>query len=135
MTGLAGHRILIVDDERFIRGTIKVVLRMIDHFLVAEAADGDEGLMKVDEFKPHLVLCDIEMPRMGGLAFVSQLRKHPVAAMRNTPVVMLTGHAEEGLVAGAARLQISGYLIKPVSPKLIGAHLHNILGKPKAAEA
>lgn len=126
MSELAGLRILIVDDEPFMRTTIKVVLRAIDRFVVAEADDGDVALQLVSAFKPDVVLCDIDMPRMGGLKFVAHLRDHPNAVLRLTPVVILTGHADESTVVDAARLAINGFLVKPVSPKLLGTHLQGI---------
>jgi two-component system, chemotaxis family, chemotaxis protein CheY len=128
MSKLEGRKILIVDDDRFIRGTIKLVLRAIDRFAIAEADDGDVALVRTDEFKPDVVLCDITMPRMGGLQFVAQLRTHPDRRMRETPVVILTGHAEEATVRDAMRLQISGFVVKPVSPKALSVHLHKLLG-------
>lgn len=132
---LHAPKILIVDDDRFIRSTIKVVLRAVGRFAVAEADDGDTALMKTDEFKPHVVLCDITMPRMGGLDFVAQLRCHPDARMRETPVVMLTGHADESTVQDAVKLQVSGFLVKPVSPKALGAQLRRILGRQMESAA
>jgi two-component system chemotaxis response regulator CheY len=130
MNIMEGIRILIVDDEPFMRRTIKVVLRAIGHFDMAEADDGDIAVAEVERFKPHVVLCDVSMPRMGGLQFVEQLRGHRAARVRNTPVVILTGHADKATVLDAAQLQISGYLIKPVSPTLLKVQLHRILGSP-----
>ena len=95
MGSLEGRKILIVDDDSFIRSTIKLLLRAIDHFVIAEADDGDVAMVETDRFKPDVVLCDITMPRMGGLQYVAQLRKHPDARMRDTPVVILTGQTEE----------------------------------------
>jgi two-component system, chemotaxis family, chemotaxis protein CheY len=66
------------------------------------------------------------MARMGGLEFVEQLRQHPDVERRGTPVVMLTRNSRQSTVLAAGRLQVSGYLIKPVSPKLLGAQLRRI---------
>ncbi len=126
MSNLAGRKILIVDDEPFMRSTIRAVLRAIDRFNVADADDGDIGLELVATFRPELVLCDIAMPRLGGLQFVAQLRTSQDPVLRVTPVVILTGHADHATVLDAARLQISGFVVKPVSPKLLRAHLETI---------
>jgi DNA-binding NarL/FixJ family response regulator len=135
MSKLEGLKILIVDDEPFVRRTIKAVLRAIDRFDVAEAGDGDVALDLVATFKPDLVLCDIAMPRMGGLQFVSQLRANQDEALRRTLVVILTGRADKPTVLDAARLQVSGFMVKPVSPKLLGAHLQTIFANRVAAPA
>jgi two-component system chemotaxis response regulator CheY len=131
MRNLEGLRILVVDDEPFMRRTIRAVLRAIDHFDVEEAPDGDLALDLVAVFRPDVVLCDIAMPRMGGLQFVARLREHPVEELRLIPVMILTGQADETTVRGAARLRIDGFVVKPVSPKLLRAHLHNIFARRK----
>ena len=122
-----GRKVLIIDDERFIRDMIKLVLRAVSRFDIAEADDGDTGLVQTDEFRPDVVLCDITMPRMGGLQYVAMLRKHPDARLRSTPVIILTGHAEEATVQDAVRLQVNGFLVKPVSPKSLSGPLRKIL--------
>jgi two-component system chemotaxis response regulator CheY len=126
MTTLEGLKVLLVDDEPFIRSTIRAVLRAIDRFEVKEADDGDTALDLVQAFKPDIVLCDIAMPRMGGLQFVQRLRKLPAGDVRLIPVVVLTGFADETIVHDAIRLQISGFLVKPISPKSLGASLRAI---------
>jgi CheY-like chemotaxis protein len=128
MSNLAGRRVLVVDDEPFMRRTIRAVLRAIDQFEIQEADDGDTALVTTDEFKPDVILCDISMPRMGGLQFVEQLRRHPERRMRETPVVILTGHAEETTVHDALRLKVNGFVVKPVSPSALGVHLRKLLG-------
>lgn len=136
MSDFDGRKILVVDDDRFIRTTIKLVLRAIGHFVIAEADDGDVALVQTDAFHPDVVLCDIAMPRMGGLEFVAQLRCHPDARMQQTPVVILTGTADESVVLDAVKLQVSGFLVKPIAPNKLGAYLRKILGhQPVAAHA
>jgi CheY-like chemotaxis protein len=134
MSNLEGCRVLVVDDEPFMRMTIRAVLRAVDRFDVREADDGDNALVLTEEFKPDVVLCDISMPRMGGLEFVARLRQHPEPRVRDTPVVILTGYAEEATVYDAVKLRISGFLVKPVSPKSMGGYLHKILDNRQPVE-
>ncbi len=63
------------------------------------------------------------------MQFVEQLRGHREAALRDTPVIMLTGNADEATVLNATRLKVSGYLVKPVSPKQLAAHINSALTK------
>ena len=133
MINLDGINVLIVDDEKFMRTTIKAVLRAVGRFIVTEADDGDVALAEMENSRPAVVLCDISMPRMGGLRFVELLHSHPKARMRETPVIILTGHAEEAIVVAAARLQIDGYMLKPISPKRLGDQLQKVLGVRGAA--
>jgi two-component system chemotaxis response regulator CheY len=121
-------KILIIDDDSFMRRTIKAMLRGVGRFLVSEADDGDTGLQEVVRFKPDLVLCDIHMPRMDGLHFVEHLRSHQDQSLRAIPVVILTVEAAQETILGASRLRVSGYLLKPVSAKQIAARVGAIFG-------
>jgi two-component system, chemotaxis family, chemotaxis protein CheY len=127
VTNLDGLKIFIVDDERFMRLTIRTVLRAVGRFIVTEADDGDVALAEIESSNPDVVLCDITMPRMGGLRFVELLRNHSEVRMRETPVIILTGHAEEATVIAASKLRINGYVIKPVSSKQLSDQLQRVL--------
>jgi two-component system chemotaxis response regulator CheY len=133
MINLDGVMVLIVDDDRFMRSTIKTVLRAVARFVVLEADDGDAALIKAEELKPDVVLCDISMPRLGGLRFIELLREHRDRRMRDLPVIILTGHAEEPTVIAASKLRIGGYLIKPISPKQINDQLQVVLASRQTA--
>jgi two-component system chemotaxis response regulator CheY len=126
MNNLQGLRILIVDDERFMRSTIKAALRVVGCLDIAEAADGETALRLVGEYKPDLVLCDIGMEPMTGLQFVKRLRNHANPALREIPIVMVTAHADASTVLKAADLGIAGYLVKPISPKQLEDRLRAI---------
>jgi two-component system chemotaxis response regulator CheY len=117
MTDLTNLRILIVDDERFVRSTIKSALAVIGRFIISEAADGETALDLVRDSKPELVLCDIGMQPVSGLEFVKRLRNHDDPALRAIAVMMVTAHADIINVQRAGRLTIEGYLVKPISPK------------------
>jgi CheY-like chemotaxis protein len=134
MSGLRGRRILVVDDERFMRTTIKSMLRAAGYFNVDEAADGAAALSTIDVFRPHLVLCDVAMSPMGGIEFVEKLRCHTDEARRGTRVIMLTANANEETVHLAKRLQLDGYLLKPVSSKQLGALVGTVLGRDSESD-
>jgi two-component system chemotaxis response regulator CheY len=135
MTNLDGTKVLVVDDEAFTRKTIRAVLRAVGRFVVTEADDGDAALIMAEKLKPDVVLCDITMPRLGGLQFVELLRKHPEPRMRDIPVIILTLHAEKATVTAASKLRINGYLIKPISPKQLSEQLRIVLATRRAIPA
>jgi two-component system chemotaxis response regulator CheY len=118
--------ILIVDDDAFMRMTVRTIVGSVGRFVFEEAGDGAEALEKLAMFRPDLVLCDIGMAPMGGLAFVEALRGQADPALRDIRVVMLTADATESTIVTAGRLQISGYLLKPVSPKRVSALFRTI---------
>jgi len=126
VSNLHNLRVLIVDDEPFMRTTIKAMLRVVGRFIVSEAADGETALRMLPTVKPEVVLCDINMAPMNGLQFVEQVRNHANAAFRDVAVVMQTVHADEATIQRVAHLRINGYLLKPISPKRLGDRLHAI---------
>jgi DNA-binding NarL/FixJ family response regulator len=105
-------RLLIVDDHQLMRdGLVGLLGLESDIEIVGTAADGTEAVEKVAELQPSLVLMDVRMPTMSGIAATREIKaRHP-----ETEVVLLTMHEEdeyvfEGLSAGA-----SGYLLKDAS--------------------
>jgi two-component system chemotaxis response regulator CheY len=127
MNDLDGIKVLIVDDDRFMRTTIKAALRAVARFVVSEADDGDTALIKAEQLKPDVVLCDITMPRVGGLRFIELLHAHHDRRTRELPVIIVTGHAERETVIAASKARIAGYLIKPISPKQLNDQLRVVL--------
>ena len=133
MTGLSDLRVLVVDDEPFMRATIRQMLRNLRVAFAEEAGDGQSALDLIAVFKPDLILCDIGMKPMGGLEFVQRLRRHADATLRETSVVMLTVMNGEKVVKEAARLRLSGYLVKPISTAQLGARLQSALAQMAAS--
>jgi two-component system chemotaxis response regulator CheY len=122
------ERILVVDDEPFIRRTVRSILGIVGQFELEEAADGESAFTMVSSFRPDVVFCDVGMAPMDGFAFLEKLRHHEDAVLRKTRIVMLTGDASETTVKTALRLKPDGYLIKPVSPRKMAALLESMFG-------
>jgi two-component system chemotaxis response regulator CheY len=125
-------RILIVDDEPFMRTTVKAMLRLVGKFAMQDAWDGDSALEKVDAFRPDIIICDVGMVPTGGVEFVEKLHIHPDPAMREIPIIMLTADRNEETVLTAARLRLAGYLVKPVAARQLGNLLRAILSRREA---
>jgi two-component system chemotaxis response regulator CheY len=122
------ERILVVDDEPFIRRTVKSILRVVGQFQLDEAEDGESALAMVTSFRPDVVFCDVGMAPMDGFTFLDRLRQHEDEAVRKTRIVMLTADASEATVKTALRLKPDGYLIKPVSPRKVASLLETMFG-------
>jgi CheY-like chemotaxis protein len=118
---------LIVDDDPFVRKTIKLMLNTIGQFDIVEAGDGATALKLIESFRPEIVLCDIGMEPMSGIDLLKYVRKLNDTAMRDVAFIMLTGNAEERMVLQAQALGISGYLVKPVSPQRLRTRLESVL--------
>ena len=118
-SGRGGGRpllVLLVDDhELFRRGVRQVIDDEKDMRVVAEAADGAEALERIRELRPDrldVVLMDIEMPRLGGIAVTQRIR----AEDPDLPVVMLTVSNADDDLFEAARVGSVGFLSKGLSP-------------------
>lgn len=103
-------RILIVEDSASIRASIAELL-LLKGYQIETAINGEEGVALVHTFKPHLVLCDIMMPKMDGHQVLQEIRKIPGAT--NTPFIFLTAKVDtsdmrQGMILGA-----DDYLTKP----------------------
>jgi two-component system chemotaxis response regulator CheY len=108
-------RVLVIEDEGHVRRIVCRLLRQIGFQLVDEASDGNDGMMQAVRVKPDLILCDIHMEPVGGLEFLGKLRRLSNPAYANLPVIFLTADANADTVMVARKLNVSGYLVKPVS--------------------
>ena len=106
--------ILIVDDSSSLRTVVRMAL-VRANYEVIEAADGVQALAQLDKAaKVHLIVSDVNMPNMDGIAFVKQVKQHP--RHKFTPVIMLTTEGqdakkEQGRAAGA-----KAWIVKPFNP-------------------
>ena len=120
----ASLRVLVLEDQPFIRTLLKQLLRSLGTRDVREGADGTEGLKLLDEGRmPDLVLCDFQMTPMDGLTFVRQVRESANPVRAKLPMIMLTAAADEEVVRTAAGLGVGGFLVKPVSQRMLAERM------------
>jgi two-component system, chemotaxis family, chemotaxis protein CheY len=103
--------ILLADDESMSRLTLKRLLSRFPEAAVIEAEDGEQAWNLLEDTAPQLVLCDVSMPRMDGLAFLRRLRAD--ARFAALPVVIISATTDREKVLELASLQITDYLLKP----------------------
>lgn len=104
-------RILTIDDSSTIRSIITKQMSDLG-FEVDHAEDGQQGLAKLEEISVDLILLDVTMPVMDGPAMLAALRERG----DQTPVIMLTSESKRSIVAGAVKLGIEDYILKPFKP-------------------
>jgi len=112
MTGVI--RVLVADDQNLVRSGFRLMLeQQPDLEVVAEAADGQQAVRLAREQHPDVVLMDIRMPVLDGIAATEQLVREP-----NPPrVLVLTTFDVDDYVVDALRVGASGYLLKDVDPE------------------
>ena len=126
-------QVLVIDDSSMTRQVIAQVLLNFGICHVIQAEDGVCGAEYVENLRPDLILCDLNMEPMDGFEFIAMLRKNQDAKIRATPVIVLTSHDEEDMVKKAADLNIEGYLLKPIAPKVLAKSIDKALKKVKEA--
>ena len=103
-------KILYVEDETIIRKQAVEYLSLIYEF-VFEAKDGVEAIEVYKKCKPHIIISDIEMPKMNGLEMAKAIRK----INKKIPIIIVTAHTQSKYLLEALDLQLIKYIVKPVT--------------------
>jgi DNA-binding NarL/FixJ family response regulator len=105
-------RVVVSDDHELFRRGLRMVLEAEEDIeVVAEAADGQEAVARVEELAPDVVLMDVRMPRMGGIEATRLIRQ----LFPTTRIIVLSVSDEEDDIYGAVKAGANGYLLKEVS--------------------
>lgn len=118
------HRILIVEDHADIRRLIHMTLEF-ENYEIHEAANADDGLVAIREFRPHLVLLDVMMPgSMDGLELCRIIKSDPSLGM--PWVVLLTARGQSQDIEAGMKAGADTYLLKPFSPLKLIETIHSL---------
>jgi CheY-like chemotaxis protein len=119
------ERVLIVDDNRASRDLIRAILKSVRCDII-EASDGQQGLDRVRQERPDLVLLDVDMPGLDGLTVVKKIRQD--ATFSDLPVVAVTAFAMDGDREKAMAAGFTAYLTKPVRAAALREKVQQLLG-------
>ena len=121
-------KVLIVDDEKMIRGVLKEYVEF-EGGTAYEAEDGMQAVKLCRENDFDIILMDIMMPRLDGFSAVKEIKK-----VKNIPVIMLSARGEEYDKLFGFEIGIDDYVTKPFSPKEVMARIHADLKRGAAQE-
>ncbi|MDK2857964.1 MAG: two-component system, OmpR family, phosphate regulon response regulator PhoB [Verrucomicrobiota bacterium] len=122
--------ILVIEDEEDIRELVKYNLQR-ENFGVLEAGSGEEGLKLVERTAPDLILLDLMLPGKDGLEICRILKRND--RTQNIPIVMMTARGEENDIIMGLELGAEDYVVKPFSPKVLGARVKAVLRRNASA--
>jgi DNA-binding NarL/FixJ family response regulator len=109
-------RVLLVDDQPLLRSGFRALLEVEDDIeVVAEAANGKEGVALAKEHRPDIALIDIQMPVMDGIEATRRIAADPTLA--HVHVVILTNYGLDEYVFEALRAGAAGFLVKDIEPE------------------
>ncbi|MBS1190055.1 MAG: response regulator receiver protein [Rhodocyclaceae bacterium] len=106
--------VMIVDDSASLRQVVSITLKGAGYEVV-EASDGKDALGKLDGRKLHLIISDVNMPNMDGIAFLKAAKQLP--DYKFTPVIMLTTEAGEGKKQEGQAAGAKAWVVKPFQPQ------------------
>ncbi|HEY9391759.1 MAG TPA: response regulator [Mycobacteriales bacterium] len=112
VTDVSTLRVLIAEDEALIRLDLKEMLEEEGYAVVGEAGDGEQAIALAETLRPDLVILDVKMPKLDGIAAAQR-----IAGERIAPVVILTAFSQRELVERAREAGAMAYLVKPFQKK------------------
>jgi two-component system, NtrC family, nitrogen regulation response regulator NtrX len=101
-------KILIIDDEKAIRNTLREILEY-EGYQIEEASNGEEGIQKIESDDFDMVLCDVKMPKMDGMAVLNKVKEID----EDLPIVMISGHGNVEMAVEATKKGAYDFIVKP----------------------
>ena len=123
-------RAIVVDDNEHMRVLLHRLLQRIG-IESTECGDANAALIAISELKPEIILTDLVMEPMDGLAFVHALRRLPDQQVQTTPVIMITGHADRHVVQSARDSGVNELLVKPITERALQQRIQEVIFRPR----
>ncbi len=125
-------KILIVDDQVYMRELIQSILLGLKIKDIRQAGDGEAALREIEIFQPGLIFTDWNMKPMNGTNLVRNIRKGKKKGLdRYVPIIMLTGYNQVKRITEARDAGANDFLVKPVSPKTIYSRVRMTMEHPR----
>lgn len=120
-------RILVVEDEHFMRDLVIQALNSVGFSEILEAENGRNALALLEKEEVDILMTDIEMKQVNGFDLVRAVRMGRTHLPRETPAIFLTGLSDISTVSSASQLGVQGFLVKPVSASQLHDKIREVL--------
>ncbi|MEL7357966.1 MAG: response regulator [Cyanobacteria bacterium J06560_6] len=117
--------VLIIDDEVSIQKVVAISLKMEADWSVITASSGKEGILQAERHQPDVILLDVMMPELDGIATFEALRKNPVT--QPIPVVLLTAKTRAADKQLFQKLGVAGVITKPFPPLALASEIAKLV--------
>ena len=124
-------KILVVDDNHYMRVLLTEILRALGVQHIWEANDGAEGLQMMRDRQVDIVMTDLSMQPLDGIDFTRLLRNSPDSPNRMIPVIMVTGHSTIARIREARDAGVNEFLVKPLNARGVIERLHQAVENPR----
>lgn len=128
---IASLKVLIVDNEHYMRKVTRTILNAIGIKTILEAPDGAAGFELARSNLPDLMIVDWEMPLINGAELVRMIRTPGDFPAPDTPIIVLSAHADQGRVMESARVGANEFVRKPVSIKTLSDRIAAVISRPR----
>ena len=121
---MTSGRVLVVDDTAFMRRMLRELLSKAGLEVVAEAGNGCEAVEQYRQVRPDLVIMDITMPELDGIAAVREIVREDPSAR----IVMCSALGQQELIIEALEAGAQDFVVKPFVPEKVLEAVHKVLG-------
>ncbi|WP_460449406.1 response regulator [Alsobacter sp. SYSU BS001988] len=125
MSDLKSRKVLVVDDQKSMRGLLRFALLQMGFETIDGAESGEEAIKKLTTVRYDLIITDMHMGGVSGLGLLKAIRSHPV--LRGTPVIMATSETSSDTVRQAKMLGVDAFILKPVDPNALQLRVKTVL--------
>lgn len=130
-TYLQKIKILVVDDQDFLRSVLRQILGVLGARRISEATDGEAAWVKILSNPPDLVIVDWEMEGVDGIELVRRIRHDKDSPDRFLPIIMLTAYSEHPRITAARDAGVNEFVVKPISAKTLFSRLNSVIEHPR----
>ncbi len=123
---------LIVEDNQHMRTLLRSLLNALGVMNVLEATNGEDAFNLLRDKQPDLVLTDLSMKPMDGIAFAREVRMSKVSPNPYIPIIMVTGHTERHRIEAARDAGVTEVLAKPITAGNLFQRIGEIVDRPRA---
>ncbi|MBT3358906.1 MAG: response regulator [Rhodospirillales bacterium] len=128
---LENVRFLVVDDNMFVRTTVRLVLQALGTRDIGEVSNGAAALKQLEHGEPDIIIIDWEMEPVNGIELVKKIRGAQNTPLAFLPIIMLTGHSEVDRVKTARDAGVNEYVIKPFSAHGLFTRIQAVIERPR----